>query len=226
MALNMQPFQHFDPDSETATVSQRWKKWKSIFENFLVANNITNNTRKRALLLHHAGERVYDIFKTLEDTGESNDYNAAIEKLTEYFSPQKSKPSMRLERWALRLQPYNLKVKYQPGETNAADYLSRYALTKTSRSTKNNEIEMYVNSIITDAIPKEMTLSEIQEATTKDSDLQVLQSFSETTKKEENIDAPYDNEIYEIISINGSMITARSDNSTVTRNSSFFKLVR
>ena len=71
MALNMQPFQHFDPDSETATVSQRWKNWKSRFENFLVANNITNNTRKRALLLHHAGERVCDIFETLEDTGES-----------------------------------------------------------------------------------------------------------------------------------------------------------
>ena len=34
MALNMQPFQHFDPDSETATVSQRWKNWKSRFENF------------------------------------------------------------------------------------------------------------------------------------------------------------------------------------------------
>ena len=86
----MQAFQHFDPESETATVSQRWKKWKSRFENFLVANNITNNTRKRALLLHHAGERVYDIFETLEGTAESNDYNAAIEKLTEYFSPQKN----------------------------------------------------------------------------------------------------------------------------------------
>ena len=81
---------------------------------------------------------------------------------------------MRLERWALLLQPYNLKVKYQPGETNAADYLSRYALTKTIQSAKNNEIEMYVNSIIIDAIPKAMTLSEIQEATNKDSDLQVL----------------------------------------------------
>ena len=49
-----------------------------------------NNTRKRALLLHHAGERLYDIFETLEDTGESNDYNAAVEILTESFSPQKN----------------------------------------------------------------------------------------------------------------------------------------
>ena len=51
---------------------------------------ISQITRESKLLLHHAGERVYDIFETLEDTGESNDYNAAIEKLTEYFSPQKN----------------------------------------------------------------------------------------------------------------------------------------
>ena len=43
--------------------------------------------------------------------------------------------------------------------------------------------------------------------------------------RKRKIDASYDNEIYEIISINGTMIAARSDNSTVTRNSSFFKLV-
>ena len=95
---------------------------------------------------------------------------------------------MRLERWALRLQPYNLKVKYQPGETNAADYLSRYALTKTIRSTKNNEIEMYVNSIITDAIPKAMTLGEIQEATTKYSDLQLLIRSIQTGNWKQNKD--------------------------------------
>ena len=78
--------------------------------------------------------------------------------LVTIFNNPQSKPPMRLERWALRLQPYNLKVKYQPGEINAADYLlRRYALTKTIWSTKNNEIEMYVNSIITDAIPKAMT---------------------------------------------------------------------
>ena len=87
---------------------------------------------------------------------------------------------MRLERWALRLQPCNLKVGppvklkinlvKQVQQTTCQDMLSRYAI----RSTKNNEIELYVNSIITDAIPKAMTLSEIQEATTKDSDLQVL----------------------------------------------------
>ena len=32
----------------------------------------------------------------------------------------------RLERWALRLQPYNITVTYKPGNENPADYLSRH----------------------------------------------------------------------------------------------------
>ena len=40
-----------------------------------------------------------------------------------------SKPPARIERWALRLQPYRFKVIYSPGAHNPADVLSRLPLT-------------------------------------------------------------------------------------------------
>ena len=42
--------------------------------------------------------------------------------VTLYGNPS-SKPPARIERWALRLQPYQITIKYCRGETNPADYL-------------------------------------------------------------------------------------------------------
>lgn len=87
MATALPPFPSFNVDEEQ-NASIRWKKWLQRFENFLIALNIKDETRKRAMLLHYAGERVQDIFDTLEDTGEAKDYEKATKALSEYFSPQ------------------------------------------------------------------------------------------------------------------------------------------
>ena len=50
-------------------------------ESVLVGMDIKDVKRKRALLLHYAGEDVNDIFETLTDTGD--DYETAVTKLTE-----------------------------------------------------------------------------------------------------------------------------------------------
>ena len=42
------------------------------------------------MLLHYAGEEVYNIFDTLQDTGTSNDYNIAKQMLEDHFNPQKT----------------------------------------------------------------------------------------------------------------------------------------
>ena len=42
------------------------------------------------------------------------------------YGSNKSKPSARIERCVLRLQPYSFKVLYKPGVNNPADYLSRH----------------------------------------------------------------------------------------------------
>ena len=53
----------FDPDATAgASLAPRWKTWVSDFKTYLVANAITDDTRKCALLLYLAGPRVREIF--------------------------------------------------------------------------------------------------------------------------------------------------------------------
>ena len=91
---NVQPampfFPPFIPDSDPASTGPRWTKWKKRFENFLTAMNVNEPKRQRALLLHDIGEATYDIFDTLPETGEANDYKMAIEKLSAHFTPKKN----------------------------------------------------------------------------------------------------------------------------------------
>ena len=45
--------------------------------------------------------------------------------LTHIFKNSNSKSTPRLERWSLRLEPYNFEIIYKPGESNIADPMSR-----------------------------------------------------------------------------------------------------
>ena len=83
-------FPPFIPDSDPASTGPWWTKWKKSFENFLTAINVNEPKRQRALLLHYIGEAAYDIFDTLPETGEANDYKMAIEKLSAHFTPNKN----------------------------------------------------------------------------------------------------------------------------------------
>lgn len=82
-------------------------------------------------------------------------YGAEFNMITDHkpleliFNNPKSKPTGRIERWALRLQPYKYKVIYKAGKTNSADYMSRHPqqLHKTS-ITHEVDTEMHVNFII------------------------------------------------------------------------------
>ena len=87
MAEALPSFAPFSVHADGA-VAQRWGKWISKLENLFVAMNISHKKRQRALLLHYAGDEVYDIFETLEGTGD--DFETAKDKLTRYFEPKKN----------------------------------------------------------------------------------------------------------------------------------------
>ena len=92
------------------------------------------------------------------------------------YSP-KSKPPLRIERWALRLQPFNFKVKYEPGKTNAADALSRLPLSNTK---SNNIAEDYVYFVSKSATPIAMTTREIEKESGKDDELREVRKAVRT----------------------------------------------
>lgn len=86
-AAELPYFPRFDIDTDQGSLALKWKKWLLRFETFLTAAGVTNKTRKRAMLLYYAGEQVQDIFETIPENGASDDYDKAVEVLTEYFNP-------------------------------------------------------------------------------------------------------------------------------------------
>jgi hypothetical protein len=66
--------------------------------------------------------------------------------LVPLFQNPKSKPKARIERWALRLQPYEFNIEYRTGQDNPADYLSRHTPDKTSRATSDRRLHQLRSS--------------------------------------------------------------------------------
>ena len=103
-------------------------------------------------------------------------YGTTFDLLTDHkpleviYSPT-SKPPARIERWGLRLQPYTFRLQYSPGATNPADMLSRLPLPTTVHR-ERNIAEEYVHYIARNAIPKAMTLPQLEQATARDPILQ------------------------------------------------------
>jgi transposase InsO family protein len=85
---NLTTLPPFDVDNDIECQGQRWTRWVERFEVYIVAMGIDDDAQKRALLLHTMGERAYDVFATLANTG--NDYATAKLRLTARFAPQQN----------------------------------------------------------------------------------------------------------------------------------------
>ncbi|XP_028411669.1 uncharacterized protein K02A2.6-like [Dendronephthya gigantea] len=87
----LQPMPLFEPKADPTNTSARWTQWIQRFKTYLVATNVKDTARQRALLLYQAGPEVHEIFKTLPDKGDEKDYEAAVNALTAYFEPEKNR---------------------------------------------------------------------------------------------------------------------------------------
>ena len=102
--------------------------------------------------------------------------------VTTYENP-KSKSPAQIERRALRLQPYQLTVRYRKGKENPADYMSRHPSKQAQPVSRHEKVaEEYISHIATTSTPKALKLDEIAAATARDSTLQAVITAVRTGK--------------------------------------------
>jgi len=98
----------FDLDLDRSNVGYRWKEWVERFENYLVAMNINDDKRQKALLLLYGGDEIFKLSKTLDMTPRpaagqgaaavpaETQFAAAKRVLTEHFHPKANAQFNRL----------------------------------------------------------------------------------------------------------------------------------
>jgi len=80
------------------------------------------------------------------------------------------RPCARIERWVLRLQPYDFSVIHRPGQGNIGDPLSRL-LRGDVKPNNHRQSEEYVRFVAVNATPTALTTREIEEASAVDEEL-------------------------------------------------------
>ena len=97
-------FKHFECDIDDPSVGPKWSEWLEDLELYLAFVNITNDDRKKAALLHHAGTNITKMYRTVQQNplpdptaaeGDTNirpvdAYADVKRKLTAYFNPKRN----------------------------------------------------------------------------------------------------------------------------------------
>lgn len=84
-----------------------------------------------------------------------------------------SKPSARVERCVLRLQPVNFQVVYVPSLKNIANSSSRL-LSAKSNAPNIASAEVHVNMVAAEAVPSALSIADADEASKKDEELTTI----------------------------------------------------
>jgi hypothetical protein len=152
-----------------------------------------SQTEKEALALVWACER-FNMYLI----GRPFDLVTDHKPLETIYGPR-SKPSARIERWVLRLQPYDFHVIYVPEKTNIADPLSRL-----SPRNQCGETDDYVKFVAGQASPRSMAPRKIEEASRLDPE---LRTFRGALREGNRSAAPRDyKHVFEELTIVGFMI--------------------
>ena len=96
----------------------------------------------------------------------------------------RSRPCARIERWVLRLQPYDFSVIHRPGRENIADPLSRLLHRKVEPDNHQRCTEEYVRFVAVSATPTALTTREIEEASADDEELKEVRKAIATGRFE------------------------------------------
>ena len=86
-----------------------------------------------------------------------------------------SKLPVRIERWAIRLQPYNATVIYRPGSDNPAEFLSRHRYKDANRTSREENVaEEFVNYVTINSVLKAIAIEHVRRETLVDPTLQAV----------------------------------------------------
>ena len=87
--MSLPAFKKFDIYEEPTSIGTRWKSWTAELENLMLALDIKDKKRQRALFLYYAGHDVHNIYKTLIPAEDPNEELAAAKaRLDAYFEPK------------------------------------------------------------------------------------------------------------------------------------------
>ena len=136
-----------------------------------------SQTEKEALALVWACERYHAYIY-----GMRFDLVTDHKPLEVIYGPR-SKPCARIERWVIRLQPYDFRVVYAPGQSNVADPLSRL-LRRNKAANHQHCAEEYVRFAVISATPAALTTREIEEASAVDDELKAPREAIKTGRFE------------------------------------------
>ncbi|KAK3092457.1 hypothetical protein FSP39_003031 [Pinctada imbricata] len=160
MAESLPVFPQFKVHAEGA-VGTRWRKWVQRLENLFVGMKISDNKRRRALLLHYAGEEVYDIFDTLTDTGNDENYDQAKECLKQYFEPKVNK---EYERYVFRQSQQNSDETVDQYHTRLRQLANKCEFNDNESEIKSQIIQSCTsNKLRRKALSEDMTLAKLLE---------------------------------------------------------------
>ena len=94
--MSHQHFTTFDAEGDQLTVNQRWHLWIERFENFLIVSSVSGANKKKAMLLHYAGESVFEMYKEMESYDPNDNYDDVKRKLNEHFEINKNADVLRM----------------------------------------------------------------------------------------------------------------------------------
>ena len=91
------PFPKFDVYGEETSLGTRWTKYVMKLENLFTGLTIESKKRRKALLLHYAGDEVFEIYETLNLGDSDSNYDEVKKGLADHFQPKKNREFERFE---------------------------------------------------------------------------------------------------------------------------------
>ena len=116
------------------TVGAGWKKWKRLFELFVVGKGVQNAAPKKVLLFHCGGPQMQDVYYTFPEAQEPGEgetvYTAAMEQVDQYFMPQVNVPYERHLFRTIAQLPAHERAEYCEFSENIRDQVVKKCVSK------------------------------------------------------------------------------------------------